>query len=257
MHPLITRYLDTARALGVLTDTARGKDIAPEDRHLAAASADFPDERDLLLSSGPHLDEDVQRVVLFLATHAAVLALKEDAELGPMIEKTLSALQAGGARPSEARGLVAEIVAEEAFAGEDEPENFDRGWVRESLELLPRLIALDEETVLGLIAEHARTGGEGALGRERSARTLLEAAWAEGPSPINVEHVEEALDDLYEEVGEEGFEEAAAGLRGFIDLLEARGLAGPLRGARLRKVVDRAAHAGEGMEDDVEPLDFD
>ncbi len=259
MHPLISRYLDAARALGVITDSARGKDISPEDRHLAAAASEFPDERDLLLSSGPHLDEDVQRVVLFLATHAAVRALKEDAEMGPLIERTLETLHKAGARPAEARGLVAEAVAEEAFGGEDEPDRFDRAWVKESLELLPRLLALDEDTVTALIAEHARSGGEGkgsALGRERAARALLEAAWAEGASPVNVEHVEEALDDLYEEVGEEGFEESAEALRGFITLLESRGLVGPLRGVRLRQAVDRAAHAGEGMEDDEEPLDF-
>jgi enamine deaminase RidA (YjgF/YER057c/UK114 family) len=251
MHPVLARYLDPSCALTVLTRSARGENVAEEDRHLAAAAADFPDERDLLLSSGPHLDDDVQRVVLFLATHAAVRALEEDPQVGPVAAQARQALVERGARPAEATALIAEVVAEEAFATEDAPDTFDRAWVLEALALLPRLASLDEASVNAQIADFARTGSEGTpLLRERAARALLEEAWEDGASPINVEHVDEALDELYAEAGEGGFPEAAAALRGFVGHLEASGLAGPLRAARLRKAVDRAALAGAAADED-------
>ena len=256
MHPLLTRYLDPALALDVLTKSHRGETVPSEDRHLAAAGADFPDERALLLTSGPHLDDDVQRVVLFLATHAAVKALAEDGQLGTCVREAREALLAQGARPKEADALIAEVVAEEAFADEETPDTFDAAWVKEGLQLLPRLAALDEDAVTALIADFAREGkGATALLRERAARALLEEAWAEGASPINTEHLDEALDDLYSEAGEDGFLDACAALRGFVAHLQSRGLLGPLRAARLLRDVDRAAHAGEGLGDDDATID--
>ncbi len=256
MHPLLTRYLDPAKALDVLSQSARGEKVEAEDQHLVAVAADFPDERGLLLSSGPHLDEDVQRVVLFLATHAAVRAIREDAQLGPAAAKAHEALVAAGAKPRQADALLAEVVAEEAFADEEAPDSFDSAWVLEGLGLLPKLVALDEDVVIALLTDFARDGKEATpLLRERAARALLEEAWSEGAAPINTEHVDEALDELYGEGGEDGFLDACAALRGFVVLLRSRGLLGPLRAGRLLRSVDRAAHAGEGLDDTVDDAD--
>jgi hypothetical protein len=133
-------------------------------------------------------------------------------------------------------------MAEEAFGTDEDPDSFDEEWIREGLRDLPRLLALDEARVQALLGEFAG-GATGAAKRyrTRAARLLLEAAWGDGIAPINVEHVEQALNGLRQAFGDDDFSAAALALEAFVTFLHEQSLMGKVRAARLGRMAGLAA----------------
>jgi hypothetical protein len=242
MHPVLARYLDADLTRELLRRVDAGEELDPEHRHLAETAREWPDERREILAAPERLPPLAQSALLFLATHAALRATREDATLGPAIAEAEQALRARGAAPGEAEALFAQLMAEEAFGSDEDPDSFDVEWIREGLRDLPELLALDEERVQTLLDEFAaRAPGPTKRHHARGARLLLEAAWAEGIAPINVEHVEEALKGLEEAFGRDEIPRAALALQAFVIFLHEQGLMGKLRAERLGRTAGLAA----------------
>ena len=249
MHPVLARYLDPGLTREILRRVEDGEGVDPEHHHLAEIAREWADERKELLAAPDRLPPSAQSALLFLATHAALRAAREDPSLGPALAEAEEALRARGAEPGEPEALFAQLIAEEAFGSEEDPDSFDAEWIREGLRDLPKLLALDEARVQALLDEFA-AGASGAAKRHRAraARLLLEAAWADGIAPINVEHVEQALNGLREAFGDEDFAAAALALEAFVGFLHQRSLMGKVRAARLAKMVGLAALIHPGSE---------
>ena len=242
MHPVLARYLDSDLTRELLRRVDAGEEIGPEHRHLAEIAREWSEERREILAAPEHLPPLAQSALLFLATHAALRASREDPLLGPEIAQAEEALHARGAAPGEAEALFAQLMAEEAFGSEDDPESFDAEWIREGLRDLPELLALDEPRVRALLDEFAARVPAAAMPHHaQAARLLLEAAWAEGIAPINVEHVEDALKGLERAFGRAEFPRAARALQAFVAFLHERGLMGRLRAERLGRTAGLAA----------------
>lgn len=245
MHPVLARYLDPETARAVLRRAEAHEPSLPEDADLLEAAGSHPAERKAVLQAGKRLDSKAQQAVLFLATHAALRALRKDESLRPELEKAWAALSGLGAEKDEVDAVLAQLVADEAFGTDQDPGEFDRAWFLETLRGLPGLMALDEAEVLALLEEFASRGGtKDRAFREQVARALVESAWSDGPSPISAENVEDALDELQEALGEKQFGRAALVLAEFLEALGGRGLLGPLRRERLVTTARRAASSG-------------
>ena len=245
MHPVLARYLDPGLTRDLLRRIDAGEDVGPEHRHLAEIAQEWSEERKEILAAPERLPPPAQSALLFLATHAALRAAREDPSLGPAIAEAEEALRAHGAEPGEPEALFAQLMAEEAFGTEEDPDAFDAEWIREGLRDLPQLLALEEARVHALLDEFAARGtGVEKRHRARAARLLLEAAWADGIAPINVEHVEQALHGLQHAFGEDAFAAAALTLEAFVNFLHERGLMGKLRASRLAKMAGLAALSG-------------
>jgi hypothetical protein len=238
MHPVLARYLDPDLTRELLRRIDAGEDLGSEHHHLSDIAREWADERREILDAPESLPPLAQSALLFLATHAALRASREDPLLGPAIAEADEALRKLGAAQGESDALFAQLVAEEAFGTEEDPESFDAEWIREGLRDLPRLVALDEAQVQALLDEFvARTSGPAARHRVRAARLLLESAWGDGMALINVEHVEEALSGLEQAFGEDEVPRAALALQEFVFFLHERGLMGKLRSQHLGRAV--------------------
>jgi hypothetical protein len=238
MHPVLARYLDPDLTRELLRRLDAGEELGPEHRHLAEIAREWSDERREILAAPERLPPLAQSALLFLATHAALRASREDPSLGPALAEAEEALRARGAAPGEADALFAQLMAEEAFGSEDDPDVFDEEWVREGLRDLPELLALDEARVRVLLDEfNAHVPDAAKHQHAHAARLLLEAAWAEGIAPINVEHVEEALKGLEQAFGRAELPRAALALQTFVAFLHEQGLMGKLRATRLGRTA--------------------
>lgn len=255
MHPVLARFLDPDAARDVLRRADDGEPVAAEDQPFVEAANAFANEKRTLLKAGRRLDHRAQQAVLFLATHAGLLALRKDAKLGPEIEQAEARLRELGAEPDDITAVLAQAVADEAFGTDQDPGEFDSEWFLESVRGLPRLLALEEDEVLALISKFANASPGESRMRDSVARSLLESAWSEGATPISVEHVEDALDAITEEFGAEGFSKGALVLAEFLERLRDEGLVGPLRSERLVRTARQAAAAGPEPEDEEEEDD--
>ncbi|MGA9524206.1 MAG: hypothetical protein WBV82_22310 [Myxococcaceae bacterium] len=253
MHPVLVRYLDPGTTVELLKRSESGESLGEEHRFLVeAARSHAPEKKAALASAGRHPTSEAQQAVLFLAVHAALRALREDATVKPRMDEAEHQLRALGAEQEDVDSMFAQLVADEAFGGEEDVDAFDHELFLEGLAELPKLAALGEQDVSALLSRFGASGASGEhLLRESAARMLLELAWADGVSPINVETVEEALEAVYQDLGEERLDEAAKVLIEFVALLQKEGLAGPLRGERLKRALVLAATGG-GEEEEEE-----
>jgi len=118
-------------------------------------------------------------------------------------------------------------------------DRFDSAYVKEALGEVPALAALTRERVDALLTgfvEAGTTEKQKAV-RERIAEALVEQAWAEGPAPINPEHMEALLESQLEDRSEEELEEGLRATVDFLQTLAREGLIGPQRLSRLRAVL--------------------
>ncbi len=204
----------------------------PTDEAFVAAARARPDlwtavER---AAGRAHPPEDAQYALLVLAARTAATVLGDDDRLAGPLERARGALEAEGAMPEQIDALIGAVLLEEAF-GDDRPAyGFDAVFVAESLDTLASLANLTAERVAAL--ENAFAGGpDGAERRTRriAAQALCGVAWSEGPDLVTREHLEAAAARLEPE--------QRRALAEFVDHLAEIRLVGPLRRARLRRVL--------------------
>jgi hypothetical protein len=177
-----------------------------------------------------HPPEEAQNALLVLAARTASTVLADDDRLLGPLERARAALEAEGAGEEQIDALVGAVLLEEAFGDDMPADGFDAAFVAESLETLAALSGLTPDRVTAL--ENAFAGGpDGAERRTRriAAQTLCGVAWSEGPDLVSCEHLESAATRL-------GPEHRGA-LAEFVDHLAEMRLIGPLRRARLRRVL--------------------
>jgi hypothetical protein len=177
-----------------------------------------------------HPPEAAQNALLVLAAQTATTVLADDDRLTGPLERAWSALQAEGTTEDQIHALIGAVLLEEAFGDDMPAEGFDATFVAESLDTLAHLATLTPDRVTRL--EIAFAGGPD--GPERQARrfaahTLCGVAWAEGPDLVSREHLETAATRLEPD--------QRMALAEFVDHLAEMRLIGPLRRARLRRVL--------------------
>jgi len=177
-----------------------------------------------------HPPEEAQTALLALAAQTATTVLGDDDRLLGPLERARGALEAEGATPDQIEALLGAVLLEEAFGDDLPPDGFDAAFVAESLETLVPLATLTPERVSALETAFAY-GPDGAERRVRRivAHTLCGVAWSEGPDLISREHLEVAAGRLEPE--------QRVALAEFVDHLVEMRLIGPLRRARLRRVL--------------------
>jgi len=247
MHPILARFLSVDAAADVLRREDHGDVLRAEERPLAEAAKAFPKHRAALVGArrgrggegpGPP-DLDAQQAVVVLAAHAALRALADDEVLKGPLATAREALAAEGAGTAEVDQLLASLLLEEAFGYEDDPDRFDRDFVRSSLEEIPELAKLTRARVDELVRAFGATAEAGwATAHELAARTLFETAWSEGPQAINPEHVTDALETLGEKFPASERGRGGESLRRMVKFLEGQKLVSPERARRLVGVLD-------------------
>lgn len=254
MHPVIARFLSTKATQTALQASDDGGD--PQVRALREASTRKAHlKKAVLQGSGRNAEE----ASIALATEAATALLADDAQVAPHLAKARAALATAGASAEEAGQLLAEVLLDEAFAWDSEPEDFDVALVKETFDTLPALGALDNETVDDLMEAFAKGGASGTQAlRIKVVEALFEAAWGNGPAAINAEHVDTALEALSDSVSEKELPLLLQSMSDALTLLHKAGLVGALRLARLLEVVKSSAGGfgggseGDDGEDDIE-----
>jgi hypothetical protein len=229
MHPLLARYLDLETTASAIDTIGRGGPTNDDERALAAVLRRAPEHTAAVMDARgrKHPDEAVQQALVYLAANAAVEQLRDEPATVAAMARADLALRAQGASDAQVATFLATVLLEEAFGYEDDPETFDRALVVETLQGIPALAALDADKV-----EQLREGLKGAVPEKalEAAQTafdaLLEAAWSEGPEPLNPEHLAQAADAL------EGTP-ARAQLEPVLRHLMAHEILGPERLARL------------------------
>ena len=177
-----------------------------------------------------HPPEAAQNALLVLAAQTATTVLADDDRLAGPLERAWGALQAEGAAEDQIHALIGAVLLEEAFGDDMPADGFDAAFVAESLETLAQLATLTPDRVTAL--EIAFAGGpDGAERRARriAAQALCGVAWAEGPDLISREHLEAAATRLEPD--------QRRALEEFVDHLGEMRLVGPLRRARLQRVL--------------------
>jgi hypothetical protein len=243
MHPLLARYLNLDAALDTLQRQGRGQVLKAEERTYADIASYFPEERDEILKARPgtHASEELQAALVVLASRASVAALREDPSLGAAMTDAHVALVNEGASETEASGFLAALVLEEAFGDDGAAESFDRDYFAETLTSVPRLASLTPERVGALAGAFVQnTELPDRPTSERAATAVLEAAWNEGPEPINVEHIDLALEMLEDEQLPADLQRSAQAVVRFLEFLERAKLMGPMRLAKLSSRALRA-----------------
>jgi hypothetical protein len=253
VHPLIARFLDPAAARDVLDREAQG--LALDAEQAAFAVAARGDAKLTASLRARSVSPDGQQRAIVAAVRAATALVLDDAELGPPARLALEALRAQGASETEARALVSQAVLEEAFGYAEDPARFDRPFLRETLERLPALAAIDQGAIDDWLELWAREGAPEARAlRLAVAEILLEAAWSDGPQPITPEHLDDALGRLEDTVAERDLHEALALVAQLLAFLDQRGVVGPQRLERLTSLVH---HFGPTSAGDAEADDED
>ncbi|XXF79860.1 hypothetical protein P2318_08940 [Myxococcaceae bacterium GXIMD 01537] len=237
MHPLIARYLSADAARETLQKEKAGAPLSPEEADFVAAASAHPRQRaELLGVSGRALSSDVQASLVLLSAHAAVRALARDEGLAEAVTQARKSLTEEGASEEETEAFLASILLEEAFGEEQEVDTFDGAAVKETLAEVPALAALTREGVdaLSLKFIDGGTTDEERKSRAQVAKALFDLAWAEGPAPINPEHMEAFIDAELTDLPEQEQDRRVVATLDLLQLLAQQGILGPLRLARLR-----------------------
>lgn len=238
MHPLIARFLSPDAAREALHKEKAGEPLTDEEQDFTAAASAHPQQRaELLGVSGRSLSSDVQAALVLLSAHAALRAISRDPELSEAVTQAREALASEGADAEESAAFLASILLEEAFGYEQEVDTFDRDYVKQTLAEVPALAALTRETVDALTLRFEKGGAsdEERTLRARMAKALFDIAWAEGPTPINPEHMEALIDAELSDVPEEEQDRRVRVTLELLQLLAQEGIIGPARLARLRE----------------------
>lgn len=238
MHPLIARYLSPDAARETLQKEKAGEPLTPEEQDFISASAAHPKQRaELLGVSGRALSSDMQAALVLLAAHAAARAIFRDPDLNPGVVQAREALASEGADTEEADAFIASILLEEAFGYEQDVDSFDKQLVKETLAEAPALVALTRESVdaLSLAFQVAGATDEERKLRAHMAKALFDIAWAEGPTPINPEHMEALIDAELSDQTEEEQDQRVRIVLELLGVLSKEGILGPTRLARLRE----------------------
>lgn len=233
MHPVLVRFLEPAAVHETLGRIDSGAPLSPEETAWAEALARLPEQKAHLpgaLGRRP-FPEAVQRAILLLAAEASIESLRKEPAFAPALEHAEKALRDHGATGEQVSTFLAMVVVEEAFSGDGDVDDFDEEAVLETLQTVPALAALDPETVERLSEGFVQ--GLPEARRDEGARVvsaLVDAAWSEGPEPINPEHLETAKEAL-----PSASEQAL--LAPLLQHLETAGLVGPKRLARLLEAL--------------------
>lgn len=257
MHPVIARFLDVAAALNAVDKSQNEDTLDADEAALVQIVATDPTLAKALAEARgkKSVSPTVQQQLIVLATKAATHRLSQDPAIGPRIASATSALKAQGASDEEAQHLVAQAVLEEAFGFAEDPDVFDKEFLGETLDSLTHLAALSQEQVDDWNDAFVRAGKpEQRPFRLKVAETLLEAAWGEGPQPLNPEHLDDALERLSGELSEAELNTAAGTLAEFLGFLSGKHVVGPTRLARLTDILESAARSGE-LADDADDAD--
>jgi hypothetical protein len=177
-----------------------------------------------------HPPEEAQNALLVLAAQTATTVLGDDDRLVGPLERAWGALQSEGATEDQIHALLGAVLLEEAFGDDMPADGFDAAFVAESLDTLAELATLTPDRLTAL--EIAFAGGpDGPERRMRriAAQTLCGVAWSEGPDLISREHLQAAATRLEAE--------QRVALAEFVDHLAEMRLIGPMRRARLRRVL--------------------
>jgi hypothetical protein len=177
-----------------------------------------------------HPPEEAQNALLVLAAQTATTVLGDDDRLVGPLERAWGALQSEGATEDQIHALLGAVLLEEAFGDDMPADGFDAAFVAESLDTLAELATLTPDRLTAL--ESAFAGGpDGPERRMRriAAQTLCGVAWSEGPDLISREHLQAAATRLEAE--------QRVALAEFVDHLAEMRLIGPMRRARLRRVL--------------------
>ncbi len=177
-----------------------------------------------------HPPEDAQNALLVLAAQTATTVLVDDDRLTGPLERAWSALRAEGATEDQIDALIGAVLLEEAFGDDMPADGFDAAFVAESLETLAELATVTPDRATALeIAFAGGPDGPERRARRIAAQALCGVAWAEGPDLISREHLEAAATRLEPD--------QRRALEEFVDHLAEMRLVGPLRRARLRRVL--------------------
>ncbi|MCE9666217.1 hypothetical protein LY474_00170 [Myxococcus stipitatus] len=240
MHPVLARFLTADVAKETLRKQQAGDSLSPEEQSFTEAARAHPRQAAILMDVGGRaLSSDAQAALVLLAAHASARAILDDPELAEPARKARAALAEEGASEEETDAFIASILLEEAFGYEQDVDTFDREYVKEALGEVPALAGLTKEAVDALFLGFVKGAANDAERkvREGMARALFDIAWAEGPAPINPEHIEALLDA---EVADKPEEEQEAKIHATALLLQAlsrEGIMGPLRLSRLRAML--------------------
>jgi multidrug efflux pump subunit AcrA (membrane-fusion protein) len=163
------------------------------------------------------------------------------------VQRARAALEAEGASGPEVQHLRATLLLEEAFGYDGAAEAFDQPFLTETLEGVPALARLTSDRVEQLYEAFARTADlDWAFAHRLAAGALFEAAWAEGPEPINPEHALLALESMSGKLADAERPRAPVALKRLLAFLHRAQLVGPLRLERLVKAVDLESAAPAG-----------
>jgi hypothetical protein len=245
MHPVLSRFLDLQVARAAL-NAPKDASLSEEARVFQTVAERHVEQKTLLLASGPssHPSGETQKALLFLATHAALLSVSEDATLGQKLAHARKVLAEEGATPEETELLLASLLLEEAFGFLGDDSGFDSAFLAETLDTVEswgRLTSEKLEAISKALVEAALPTARPPL--EQACWALFEAAFEEGPQPITPEHVETALFQLTENKPEAEWTKVGAALRGVLEGLRDKGLIGFLRFRHLVDTLD------EGLEE--------
>jgi hypothetical protein len=259
MHPVLARYLNVDATVDLLRRAHAKQPIGDEHRHLLEAVRAHPDVASAATGEpGKHPSIEAQHVALFLGTHAALRALREDPAMAPHLDLAEQELKRLGADDADVESLLAQLVTDEAFATEEDVDAFDQEGFLESVGDLMVLAALDEAQVSRVLARFGAQAPQGQhLLWEQVARTLLEVAWDEGPAPITSENVQDALEAVYQELGEQQLAATATALQAFIGVMAAERWVGPLRAERLKHAAAMPLEPADEDENEDEDADDD
>ena len=258
MHPVIARFLDLAAVTNALEKSRQDDTLDADEAALVQVAAELPELADALNEARGKkaVSPSTQQQLIVLATRAATRRLTQDPSMGPRIASAVAALEAQGANREEAESLVAQAVLEEAFGFAEDPDRFDLEFLGETIDSLSHLGALNQELVDEWLDAFTKAGkSDQRPFRTKVAETLLEAAWGEGPQPINPEHLDDALDRLVDELAQGELPKAAGVMTELLGFLSGKHIVGPLRLARLTDILESAATSGElshGAEDEDE-----
>ncbi len=253
MHPTIARFLDLSTAVATLEKLESETTLDADESALITAAAAHPGSRKAVLASKGKKkpSPEAEQHLILLATRAAARRLAVDPRLGPRIDTARAALEKAGASAEEADGLITQTVLEEAFGYAEDPDTFDADFLAETLESLPHLAVVDQETIDAWLEDFARAGDDGQRAlRLKVAEEVLQAAWSDGPQPITPEHIDEALEELGDSVAASEFALAARTVEQLLAFLLTRHVIGRERLGRLSHLVETAASAGA---DPLEP----
>lgn len=236
MHPLLARYLDLDTTLATIDRIDRHEELSPDERALAVVLRRAPEQKRAVLDARGRSrpDDPAQQALVYLAANAAVERLREDPAGAAALTRADLSLRTHGASDAQVAAFLATVLVEEAFGYEDEADDFDLPLVLETFEGVPALAGLDADKVERLREKLAETVPQKSLEAARRAfDALVEAAWSEGPEPINPEHALEAASGLEDPNVRDQLENV-------LRSLAASGLVGPRRLARLLERLEEA-----------------